>query len=470
VSAGATAPDLQALFVQLYQPAALIDVFRERFSESPSKGIDRLNGFQFANRAPAELAVASEKCLNGRYRFSPYLETLKIKDRSKLPRLIGIPTIRDRIVLVQLNKLISAAFPHCVPRNIANSYVRNLTSGLAQTPPNTFVCGCDIKNFYDSIQRDRLLQILGTSLDDNSGLPLIRHALTTPIVPKNARRNRHTIYKTKRGVPQGLAISNILAAIYLQDVDTSMNSLGITYFRYVDDVLMYGEEGVLRKAHRSLAARLRTRGLGLHPLGSGKSHIDSLTVPFGYLGYYFRWPLVTVRETTVERFLQSIAAKFSDYLHNKSRWLERFKYLTEDRLAEIFLAELNERVSGAISQKRRYGWIAYFSQINDQSLLHKLDWVISRMFERLSTFQHQAPANLKKLSRAYFEIKFNPYGGYVRNYDAINTRAEKLAFLVERGRIGPTDALTDEQINSRFESYKRRVLSEMHADEGVLYG
>ena len=92
------------------------------------------------------------------------------------------------------------------------------------------------------------------------------------------------------------------------------------------------------------------------------------------------------------------------------------------------------------------------------------------MFRRLVSFGNKAPAGLKTFSRSYFEIKFNPYGGYIRDYDSITTRAEKLAFLQERGRIDPAAALTDVQINARFESYRRRILSEMHKDEGAVYG
>ena len=190
---------------------------------------------------------------------------------------------------------------------------------------------------------------------------------------------------------------------------------------------------------------------------------------FGYLGYTFTWPQISVREATVERFLQSVAAKFSEYLHNKSRRLERFKYLTEARLADIFLLELNERITGAISENRRYGWIAYFNQITDLSLLHRLDRAIVRMFCRLPDFGRKAPEELRSLSRAYFEMKFNPNGGYVRDYDSIDTRAEKLKFLQERGRIDPAEALTDEQINDRYAKYVHRVLATMHADEGVFY-
>lgn len=463
--------DIPTLFNELFKPSALLDVFQEKFAESATKGVDRINGFQFASRAAAELATASNKCLKGTYRFTPYLENLKTKGRGREPRLIAIPSIRDRIVLHQLNKILAAAFPDCVPRNIANTYVRTVAIDLAtKSPKTTYVCGCDIKNFYDMIQRGRLLAILEKRLACPLATDLINHALLTPIVPRNTRRNRRHAFSSEKGVPQGLSISNILAAIYLQDVDTEMKKFGIPYFRYVDDVLMYGKEATVRKAHRSLVARLRWRGLALHSLGSGKSHLGPLRSPFGYLGYFFKWPEVTVRESTVEKLLQSIAAKFSDYLHNKARRLAKFKYLTEERLADIFLLELNERISGAISERRRYGWIAYFSQINDLSLLHKLDSTVAHMFGRLQDFENKAPTGLKKFSRSYFEIKFNPYGGYIRDYDAITTRAEKLTFLRERGRIDPTEALTDIQINARFESYRRRILSEMHKDEGEVYG
>ena len=463
--------DVPSLFVELFKPSALIDVFQEKFSERSTKGVDRINGFQFAGRATAELTIASSKCLDGNYRFTPYLENLKNKGRGNEPRLIAIPSIRDRVVLHQLNKVLAAAFPECIPRNIANTYVRTVAIDLAaKAPETTYVCGCDIKSFYDMIQRQRLLAILGKRLGCPIALGLIKHALLTPIVPRNTRRNKQHIFKSEKGVPQGLSISNILAAIYLREVDIAMQKFGIPYFRYVDDVLMYGNEGIVRKAHRSLLARLRRRGLALHALGSGKSYLGPLTSPFGYLGYYFSWPAVTVRDSTVERLLQSIAAKFSDYLHNKARRPDRLKYLTEERLSEIFLLELNERISGAISEKRRYGWIAYFSQINDLSLLHRLDSTVSRMFSRLKEFGNKAPSGLKTFSRSYFEIKFNPFGGYVHDYDSITTRAEKLVFLLERGRIGDKEALTDVQIHARFESYRRRILSEMHKDEGALYG
>lgn len=430
-----------------------------------------MNGFQFALDAKGQLATASAKCLKGQYRFSPFLEVLKTKGRDKKPRLIGIPTVRDRVVLHQLNKFLAAIYPERVPKNVASTYVREISADLkGKSPTDTWICSTDIETFYDSIQRDRLLKVLAKRIKSESALRLIGHALLTPTVPRNTRKSKHKDFRTDCGVPQGLAISNILASIYMQEVDEVMPKTGITYYRYVDDVLMYGGHEDVHKAFNSLRGRLKRRGLRLHPIGSGKSHLQPLSKPFGYLGYTFLWPLISVRDSTTERFLQSIAAKFSDYTHNKARRLERFKYLTPERMKEIFLLELNERITGAISRKKRYGWIAYFNQISDLKLLHRLDNAIESMFRRLSDFDGKPPSGLKKLRRAYYEMKFNPQGGYVRDYDKITTRAEMLELLRERGRVGPEEALTDEQIKDRYEKYLQHILAAMHKDEGVVYG
>lgn len=467
----AGAIDQDALFTALFSDAALNDRFKRDFARSSGKGTDRLNGFQFSARADSECAIASAKILAGTYRFAPYLENLKPKGRNKAPRLIGIPTVRDRIVLGQLSRFLAAVYPDCVPKSIAGAYVRSVFDGLkTKVPAETWICSTDIKTFYDAIPQDRLLAVLGRRVTNPAALCLVRRALQTPTVPRNTSRARYGEFRPRRGVPQGLAISNILAAIYMKDVDDAMKARGVAYYRYVDDVLMYGTKDEVESALRSLRARLNRRGLSLHPEKSGKTSRQPMTKTFGYLGYTFSWPHVSVRDATVERFLQSIAAKFSEYAHNKSRRLERFKYLTEDRLAEIFLLELNERITGAISENRRYGWIAYFNQITDLSLLHRLDRAIAQMFGRLPDFGSEPPFGLRKLSRSYFEMKFNPKGGYVRVYDKIVTRAEKLTFLLERGRVAPDEKLTDEQINDRYSRYVRRVLATMHADESILYG
>ncbi len=68
---------------------------------------------------------------------------------------------------------------------------------------------------------------------------LIEQAISTPSVPNNYRKSSIDKYKTKKGIPQGLSISNILADIYVsEDVDeyikNTNNNYLCHYFRYVD--------------------------------------------------------------------------------------------------------------------------------------------------------------------------------------------------------------------------------------------
>jgi len=462
--------DEKELFEAMFAGASLRTVFASKHAKSASKGTDRLNAFQFASRAAKELDVAGAKCRSGSFRFSPFLELLKPKGRDKPPRLVGIPTIRDRVILSQLAAYLAAIYPERVPKNLASKYVREIAQDLKGKPlASTWVCATDIQKFYDAINRERLLKLLARRIPSSAAISLIKASLMTPTVPANTPTRRYADFRVEKGIPQGLAISNILAAIYMKDVDEEMKDAGVRYYRYVDDVLMYGDEAPVKAAYKSLRGRLRRRGLSLHAVGSGKTQISTLQEAFGYLGYRFEGGQVTIRESTVERFLQSIAAKFSDFSHNKTRRLEKFKYLDEKRMCAIFLMELNERIAGAIQGNRRYGWIAYFNEITDLELLYRLDDAVAGLFKRLKEFGNSPPSGLKKLRRAYWEMKFRPMDGYVRNYDLITTVAQKLAFLVERGRIGPTEALTDAQIEDRYARYLSRILADMHADESAIY-
>lgn len=71
-------------------------------------------------------------------------------------------------------------------------------------------------------------------------------------------------------------------------------------------------------------------------------------------------------------------------------------FLRLEKLKEILIADLNEKITGAISENRRYGWIFYFNAINDMSVLYKIDSIIASFFKRLEDFGRIPPPNLKK--------------------------------------------------------------------------
>ncbi|RAP56446.1 reverse transcriptase domain-containing protein [Oleiagrimonas sp. MCCC 1A03011] len=460
---------VQIAFEILFSPEVLLQEYERKFSEVSTRGLDRMSGVQYGRHIYSEVDKISEKCLKGGYRFTPYLELLRLKGRNKPPRLISIPTIRDRLVLSQLNKIIQLICPKYAKSKLASAVVRDVARLVAKySEDDVWVAGSDIKSFYDSMDRGRLLGLMNNLVSNNQIINLIHHAIDTPTVPKNYRVKDRKLYITEKGVPQGLAISNALASIYLHKVDDAMRELDVSYFRFVDDVLILGGEKETRKAQKSFAARVRARSLSVHTKGRKKQYHQPIASTFAYLGYVFKVPLVTVRESTVENLLQSFAAKISNYKHNKKQILERRKYLSEEIYRGVFIEELNEKISGAISKGRKYGWVSYFSEVTDHKIFHRVDNAIRAMFRRVDDLKSEVDS-LKKFSRAYFEMRYRPYGGYVRNYDIITSPADMIKFLEYRGQISPDDNLTVKQIKDRFNNYRDRQLSDMLSDEGTQY-
>ena len=185
--------------------------------------------------------------------------------------------------------------------------------------------------------------------------------------------------------------------------------------------------------------------------------------------YQFLIFLRQFRASTGASIIKSIASRFSYHIHNKDKSLKKYTHLTSDDLDEVFLEELNDKLTGAISDKKRYGWVAYYSNINDLSLLHKIDFITSEMFKRLADFDNCPPLGLKKLARAYYEMKFTPHRGYIRDYDQIKTIKQKTEFLYQRGRVAKDERLTKEQVEERYERYKAKILASMLADECEVY-
>lgn len=140
-----------------------------------------------------------------------------------------------------------------------------------------------------------------------------------------------------------------------------------------------------------------------------------------------------------------------------------------EKLKEIFIADLNEKITGSISENRRYGWIFYFNAINDISVLYRIDNIIASLFKRLEDFGRVPPPNLKKISRAFYEAKCNPIGGYIHNYNNYKTIQQKTDFLRKRGKLQRDKEYSEKEINELYESTKQKNLSELERDDAICY-
>jgi RNA-directed DNA polymerase len=447
---------------ELMAPDKLRQIFETRLQGTITRGVDRIDPSQLASRLDEELAVISRKVAAGTYRFAPYQESLRLKGRGKPPRVIAIATVRDRIVLGSLKELLHERFPECVARTLPNEYVRQLTTVPLPSTALT-ITKCDIRGFYDEIPHAPLLALLETRLS-KAEVRMVERAVRNPTVTSGRRAGRRRRLQPRgKGVPQGLSISNILAEIYIHSLDEALAPECALYLRYVDDILLVVDESRRGDVKAELIHRLEKLGL---ELADDKNASGPLGMQFDYLGYEIQLPRLSVKRATVDRLIASFAAELTSFKHHGAKRLPG-KWLDDVARQRVLVDELNERITGAISGNRRYGWLFYFSEINDERLLHHLDAVIRGLWTR--TLGGPPPPNLKRFARAFHEVRHDAKGPYILNYNAFATTAQQLSFLVERGVLDPASEarFTPEQVESLFLQVRARSLSRLEADVGV---
>ena len=62
---------------------------------------------------------------------------------------------------------------------------------------------------------------------------------------------------------------------------------------------------------------------------------------------------------------------------------------------------MNIRISGAISNNKKYGWLFYFNSINDKKLLYKLDHLVEKLKKRYKVKELKN----KTFLETYYQIK-----------------------------------------------------------------
>jgi RNA-directed DNA polymerase len=405
-----------------------------------ARGVDGVSYERFMSNKDEHLALINRKVLDGSYKFTPFREKLLLKGAHQAPRQVSIPTIRDRVTLRALNNFLLDTFPQARPTH-SHHTVSAVISSIREAGPNQSFIKLDIKTFYDDIDHKILLKNLGAKIRFQSAQELLHAALTTSTGKSVADDEKRV-----KGVPQGLSISNILASIYLMNIDRTYNDHPhLSYHRYVDDILCIAPSEMtvdfLKEIQSSLKKKKR---LEIHKIGSGKSVILQSSERLDYLGYSFFREKVSVREKSIQKLLNS---------------LMQIIHTTKEPSLKRSLWRLNLRISGCQYQKNKLGWMFYFSQIDDLSLLVRIDAQIRKAFIR--KFGTEKAKECKRLIKTYHEIKYNlKRTNYVPNFDVI-TNVDKRAILEV---VEPMHNYVDHQVEAAFDRLIAKEIRDMERD------
>ncbi len=373
-------------------------------------GIDRINTHLFEKLLDDNIEIIIRKVFGGTYNFSQYRQKLISRGEDRFPRVISIPTIRDKLTLKALHEILKNVFLdistslHKTVHNVSSLYKLKKYSGFIRL---------DIKNFYPSIDHDILESNIRRKIRKKEILELIHNCLSKKTVSKPSKENS---LKNYCGVPQGLSISNILANIYLQNIDKKYKEISnFSYNRYVDDILILCQYNDIDPIKNELICDFKSIKLFVYDFEEEKtkSLYGNVSDGFTYLGYTFQDFNVSVREESLDKIREMII-----------KLLTRYKYSEENDTKYLKWA-LNLRITGFIYDNTRYGWLFYFSQIDKINILHSLDHFVKKQFKRFNV--NYTSLQIKKFVRTYREIKYNlDNTNYIPNFDNFSVSEKRI--------------------------------------------
>jgi RNA-directed DNA polymerase len=445
-------------FKKVFSPRGLRKIFVDHIRPKGAIGIDRVRPIRLEPILKSELALVCAKTHAGTYKFTAFKERLISKGQGKAPRVISIPTARDRIVLRALCQLLGEVFPEA-KLELPHVAIESLRVALSSGKFTDYV-KLDLENFYPSIPHNILFRALKKKVRKPEILALLQAAVETPTVPES-KGSKGSMPSTI-GVPQGLAISNLLAEITLQSVDKAYRSRSdLWYFRYVDDILILTPPGRADAVAKDVVDSLVALGLKPHPPSptGSKSKIAPLTQPFTFLGYEINNSKISIRRESVLKFESSLASIFTSYRHRLAR---ATKVSDKEQAVALCRWKLNLRITGCIFEGKRLGWVFYFSQITSTDRLRAVAHTIDTLLHR---FNLAATLKPKSLIKTHYESKrkSKTSHGYIPNFDTMSIleMREILSILLGASKIA---RITDKRVAELFKMRIAMAVRELEAD------
>jgi RNA-directed DNA polymerase len=296
------------LIDKVYQPVHLWVSSLIVLDHHGAAGVDHQTVDDFQEQDLAETQRLADELRTERYRPQAVRRVWIPKPGSTEKRPLGIPAVRDRVVQTALLHVLEPIFDVTfADHSYGFRHGRGCHHALERIEAlladgYVYVVDADLKSYFDTIPKDRLMARVRERISDNRVLRLLEMFLEQGVMDGLKEWTPET------GTPQGAVISPLLANLYLNPLDHLVAEAGYAMVRYADDFVILCR--TREEADRALAVVHRWvegNGLTLHPTKT--KVVDAGTEGFDFLGYTFRGKLRLPRKKSLDKLKDTVRAK-----------------------------------------------------------------------------------------------------------------------------------------------------------------
>ncbi|MDQ0901407.1 group II intron reverse transcriptase/maturase [Paenibacillus sp. V4I7] len=335
----------------------LLEALKRVEANKGSHGVDGMSVKSLREHIKQNWQTIRQAIEEGTYQPSPVRRVEIPKPSGGDVRLLGVPTVTDRMLQQAIAQVLTPLFDpqfseHSYgfrPKRRGHDAVRKAREFMKEG--YRFVVDLDLEKFFDRVNHDRLMMKISEKVKDKKVLLLIRKYLQSGVMEDGM------VKPTSEGTPQGGPLSPLLSNIVLDELDKELEKRGHRFVRYADDCNLYVKtkragERVKASVTRFIETRLKLK------VNQAKSAVDR---PWKrkFLGFSFsvnKEPKVRIAKQSLQK--------------------------AEAKIREITSRRKSMKMEERIKELNQYliGWCRYFSLADTPIVFQRLDsWIRRRL-------------------------------------------------------------------------------------------